>query len=86
MEEGLSYSYDEESDELNVVLGDLSDVVGLEIEDEVYAQLDPETKEVRGFTVLHFGERFKSAKKLEPFFLPLVGQFKLSKEVVVPRP
>ena len=81
MEKRLSYSYDEESDELNIVLGELSDAIGLEIDDEVYAQVDPETKEVRGFTVLHFSERFKKSEKLESFSLPLVGQFRLSKEV-----
>jgi len=85
MEKGLSYSYDEESDELNIVIGELRDVIGLEIEDEVYAQVDPKTKEVRGFTILHFGERFKNVKKLEPFSLPLVGNFKLSKKVGIPR-
>jgi hypothetical protein len=84
MEKRLSYTYDEESDELNIVLGELGDAIGLEIDDEVYAQVDPETKEVRGFTILHFGERFKKAKGLEPFSLPLVGQFRLSKEVGIP--
>ena len=54
MEKKLSFSYDEESDELNIVSGELSDAIGLEIDDEVYAQLDPETKEVWGLAILHF--------------------------------
>lgn len=81
LENGLSYTYDEKSDELNIVLGKLGNAIGLEIEEEVYAQVDPKTKEVRGFTILHFTERFKKAKKIKPFTLPLVGQFKLTKTV-----
>ena len=84
MEKGLSYIYDDTNNELNIILGETSDAIGVETDDEVYVQIDPGTKEVRGFTILHFQERFKKLKEIRPYHLPLSGHFELSKRVRQP--
>ena len=79
MEKGLSYIYDETNDELNIIIGEVSDTIGMETDDEVYVQIDPGTKEVQGFTILHFRERFKKLKEIKPYHLPLSGKLELTK-------
>jgi hypothetical protein len=51
--------YHQPSDELNILVGEPQDSVLLEIDDEVYVRLQPETDEVLGLTILNFEERTK---------------------------
>jgi len=51
--------YHQPSDELNILVGEPQDSVLLEIDDEVYVRLHPETDEVLGLTILNFEERTK---------------------------
>lgn len=65
----FNYLYDRDADVLYISKGkpsknDFSD----EIEDGVVARFDPNTKEIRGFTVLNFAAR--SQKKSEVLNLP----------------
>lgn len=75
MEKMILCSYNKNSDELNISIGKPKKAVSLEIGKEIYVRLHPKTKEIIGFTILHFEER--SAKKDESFALPLTANFKL---------
>ena len=70
--------YYEPSDELNILLGEPRDSVLLEIDDEIYVRLDPQTDAVVGFTILNFEERTKDKGQT----LPLFGHFTLPVEVI----
>ena len=80
MEKGLRYSYDKDSDELNVSWGEQTDTILAELEDEVYVKLDPGSKEVMGFTILHFEKRFRELRRARPLTIPIVGHFELAGE------
>ena len=73
----IRYSYDPQSDELNITLGESKRAILAELGDEVYVKLDPKTKGVLGLTILHFEERFKLSKKGKRYALPLLGEFTL---------
>lgn len=77
MGEEVRVLYYEPSDELNILLGEPRDSVLLEIGDEIYARLDPQTNDVVGFTILNFEERTKGKGQV----LPLFGHFTLPLEV-----
>ena len=77
MEQAIRVVYYEPSDELNVLIGEPRDSVLLEIEDEIYLRLDPQTDAVSGFTILNFEERTKGKGQV----LPLFGHFTLPVEV-----
>jgi len=79
MQKKLSYSYDKQGDELNIFLGEPEESILAEIEDEIYVRLNPDTKEVLGFTILHFIERCKGKT---PFPLPIFGSFSLPRDIV----
>ena len=74
---GIRILYYEPSDELNILLGKPRESVLLEIEDEIYVRLDPQTGEVLGFTILNFEERTRGKGQV----LPLYGHFTLPVEV-----
>ena len=67
----IRYSYDPQSDELNITLGESKRAILAELGDEVYVKLDPKTKGVLGLTILHFKERFNLSKKGKRYALPL---------------
>ena len=73
----IRYSYDAQSDELNITLGESKRAILAELGDEVYVKLDPKTKGVLGLTILHFKERFKLSKRGKRYALPLLGEFTL---------
>ena len=75
MEKIVRCSYNKESDELNISLGKPQKTISLEIGDEIYVKLQPTTKKILGFTILHFEER--ATKEQKTFALPLLADFKL---------
>jgi len=77
----VRYSYDPESDELNIMLGESKRAIHAELGDEVYVRLDPKTKGVIGLTILHFEERFKLGRRGKRQTLPLLGEFTLPDNV-----
>ena len=77
----IRYSYDPESDELNITLGERKRAILAELGDEVYVRLDPKTKGVLGLTILHVKERFKLGKRGKRQTLPLLGEFTLPDNV-----
>jgi len=76
MEKIIRCSYNKEADELNISLGKPQKAISLEVDDEIYVRLHPRTKEILGFTILHFEQR--AAKEKKTFALPLMGNFKLT--------
>jgi hypothetical protein len=77
MEKVIQCSYNKEADELNISIGKPQKAISLEVGEEIYVRLHPTSKEIVGFTILHFEER--SAAKEKPFSLPLRAHFTLSK-------
>jgi len=82
MEKIMRCSYNKVADELNISLGKPRNAISLEVGDGVYVRLHPKTKEILGFTILHFEER--AVKEEKTFALPLLADFKLSKSVKKP--
>lgn len=82
MEKIIRCSYNKDADELNIALGKPQKAISLEVDNEIYVRLHPRTKEVLGFTILHFEQR--AIKEKKTFALPLIGDFKLSKPVKEP--
>ncbi len=70
MAKKLIYSYDAKADELNLSFGSPKGAVGLELEHEVFMQINPKTREVLGFTVPFFSKRLmaKRVEKSEAIF------------------
>ncbi len=79
MEKIIRCTYNKDADELNISIGKPQHAISLEVDDEIYVRLNPKTKEILGFTILHFEER--TLKKEKIFTLPLTADFKLSKPV-----
>lgn len=82
MEKMIRCSYNKDADELNISLGKSEKAISLEVGDEVYVRLHPKTKEILGFTILHFEER--AVKEEKTFALPISADFKLSKPIKEP--
>jgi len=82
MEKIIRCSYNKDADELNISLGKPQKAISLEVANEVYVRLHPKTKQILGFTILHFEER--AVKEKKTFTLPLSADFKLSKPVKEP--
>lgn len=59
----LHYYYDKEADVFYLSQGKPSaKSISQEISDDVILRLDPETKRVKGFTILNFNKRLKGNK------------------------
>jgi hypothetical protein len=82
MEKIVRCSYNKDADELNISLGKPQNAISLEVGDEIYVRLHPKTKEILGFTILHFEERALKEEKI--FAIPLIANFRLSKPVKEP--
>jgi uncharacterized protein YuzE len=79
MGQKLTFLYDKEADVLYVSLGrpDYTDYI--EVNDDLILRLNPETKEVVGFTIIDFVAHFS---RLGPrFHIPLEAIFKPSEEI-----
>lgn len=57
MAKKLTYLYDSTADELNITLGKARAAVAIELENEIFLQLNPKTKEIVGITVPFFNQR-----------------------------
>jgi len=82
MEKVIRCSYNKEADELNISLGNPQKAISLEVDDEIYVRLHPKTKQILGFTILHFEQR--AVKERKAFVLPLLADFKLSQPIKEP--
>lgn len=57
MEKEMRFWFDKDGDILDVSFGEPRKAVSKETEDDIVIRVDPETKEVVGFTVLNFSKR-----------------------------
>jgi hypothetical protein len=76
MEKKLTVHYYEEGDELNVLMGKPTEALYMEVDDEVYVRLHPDTKEVLGFTITNFRARSRQRKGA----VPILGHFALPRK------
>ena len=63
MEEGLRFSFDKESDVLDISIGKPTKAISREIEDDFFVRVDPKTQKVVGFSILNFERWFKDEKE-----------------------
>lgn len=61
----MRYSYNKDADEFNISLRKSQKAISLELSDEVYVRLQPKTKEILGFTILHFSKNKLFKKEAE---------------------
>ena len=73
MEKKLTYKYDSMSDEMNLFFGENREAIGFNIDNDIFLQLDPDTDEVIGLTILNFKHRIIDKK--EEIQLPVSGKF-----------
>lgn len=80
MEKKLIYSYDKERDVLYVSIGKPQDAISEEIEDDIFANLNPKTKKVVGFTIINFEKKFLEIEcsKHPSFHIPIKAEFALT--------
>lgn len=76
--EKMMFWFDKEGDVLDISMGKPQKALSKEIGDDILVRINPETKEVVGFTILNFEKRFRGAEKPEQVSLPIIGAFKLA--------
>ena len=76
MEEGLRFSFDKESDVLDISIGKPTKAISREIEDDFFVRVDPKTQKVVGFSILNFERWFKDEK--EKKVVPIKADFLLA--------
>ncbi|GEM_PF-525167 len=79
MEKKLTYKYDSISDEMNLYFGENKEAIGFNIDNDIFLQLDPDTDEVIGLTILNFKHRIIDKK--EEIQLPISGRFIADQEI-----
>ena len=73
MKDNFKILYDKEADVLYVSLGHPKFTDYVELDDDFILRLDPETKEVVGFTIVDFATHF--AKQKPSMTIPLMATF-----------
>ena len=76
--EKMMFWFDKEGDVLDISIGKPKAAISKEIGDDIILRVDPETREVIGFTILNFEKRFEGSKKPEQISLPIIGNLKLA--------
>ena len=69
----LTYKYDSVLDEMNLYFGENKEAIGFNIDNDIFLQLDPDTDEAIGLTILNFKHRVIDKK--EEIQLPVSGKF-----------
>ena len=78
----IIYDYDPQSDELTMTFGEARQSIAQEVDDEFFVQLDPETREVAGFSLLGFSKRVLAKNKMtQRFSIPVQMQGSLQTAV-----
>ena len=73
MERKLKFFYGKEGDVLDIAIGDPTESISKELENDIIMRLDPHTDEIVGFTILNFEERFEHLDSSET--LPIAATF-----------
>ena len=77
MEERLRFSFNKESDILDISVGRPKKAISREIDGDFFIRVDPKTNEIVGFSILNFEKWFKSQK--EGKIVPIRANFLLAK-------
>lgn len=73
MEKKLKFFFDKEGDVLDIAIDKPKRAISREIGNDVLVRIDPETKEIVGFTILNFEKRFEHLRR--PETLPITAVF-----------
>ncbi len=65
MEKKLKFFFDKEGDVLDIAIGKTRTAVSKEIGNDILIRIDPETKEIVGFTILNFEDRRIGDRKIK---------------------
>lgn len=69
----LRVVYDEEGDVLDVTLGEATEAIARELEDDFFVRVRPESSAVVGFSILNFRKWFKDKHDVK--VLPVKADF-----------
>ncbi len=73
--EKLIFYYDDEGDMLDISVGKPRNAISNELGDDIIERVNPETKQIIGFTILNFKKRFKGGKGAQAFPIPIKAEF-----------
>jgi len=73
--EPLNLHYDRSADVLYLSLGPPREAITIEVEEGILTRIDPETRQVIGFTIIDFALRFQRDEKLQIMLSPLSEDF-----------
>ena len=73
MDKKLKFFFDKEGDVLDIALGDPTNAISKELDNDIIMRLDPDTDEIIGFTILNFEKRFEHLNSSET--LPIAATF-----------
>lgn len=76
MEKGLRFSFDKESDILDISIGTPKKAISREVEDDFFVRIDPKTQKVVGFSILNFEKWFSDDKDKK--IIPIEAEFLLA--------
>ena len=75
MAKGLNFSYDKEGDVLDISVGEPSEAISQELEDDFFIRRAPDSNEILGFSILNFEKWFKGKRDTKT--LPVEAVFNL---------
>jgi uncharacterized protein YuzE len=73
MEKKLKFYFDKKGDVLDIAIGDPDEAISKELDNDIVMRINPETKEIIGFTIMNFEKRFEHLDKSET--LPIAATF-----------
>jgi len=77
-EKRMKIFYDRKGDVLYISIGSPREAISKETGDDILIRMDPTTKEIVGFTILNFTERFSDVQ--EERAVPVTAQFQMMEE------
>ena len=73
MEKNLKLFFDKAGDVLDIAIGETTEAISKELDNDVIIRLDPDTEKIVGFTILNFEKRFEHLDSSET--LPIAATF-----------
>jgi hypothetical protein len=73
MEKKLKFFFDKKGDILDISIGEPSEAISRELDNDIVMRIDPKTNEIIGFIILNFEKRFERLENSET--LPIAATF-----------
>ncbi|MDL1976248.1 MAG: DUF2283 domain-containing protein [Deltaproteobacteria bacterium] len=73
MEKKLKLFFDKKGDILDISIGEPSEAISRELDNDIVMRIDPKTNEIIGFIILNFEKRFERLENSET--LPIAATF-----------